>query len=52
MSLHLCVQPAGDLQVVGSTQLTGEVLGVDVVEQLSDVTHMEDVEVQQIVTVH
>ena len=48
----LDVKPGVDLQVVGSPQLTGEVLGVDVVEELGDVTYMEDVEVQQIVTVH
>lgn len=48
----LNVEPLVHVEVVGPAQLTGEVLGVNVVEELRDVAHVEDIKVQEVVTVH
>ena len=44
----LDVKPGVHLDVVGAPQLTGEVLGVNVVEQLRGVGQVEDVKVVEI----
>ena len=49
---HLCLEPLVHLHIAVPTQLAGEVLGVNVVEELGDVAHVEDIEVQEVVTLH
>ena len=48
----LDVEPGVHLDVVGAPQLTGEILGVNVVEQLGELTQVENIKVQQVVAVH
>ena len=48
----LDVKPGVQVDVVGAPQLTGEILGLNVVEELGDVTHVENIKVKQVVAVH